>query len=412
VDLDIVGVPPAGAYETRLVLAADVDLDGRADLVIGEDDLWENDPDSLHVIRNLGGADFLIAESCVVPPSTPWGEPKLSQLLAGDLDRDGFADLMWCEFHYAGPGLVQVLRNDRVGGFVSLPEAYLEPSEDPVVSVHDFDGDGLPDLAAFSPYSDEGVSRLAVHRNLGGGRFESPDGGVPALWHGLPHYAVSLAFADLDLDTRPDLLVGYRGYSYPYPSGVGTMLNLLRDYPTPVEISLGIATVENGRVRLSWRVSSPQPVQATVCRRAGEGAWRDLASVVSDAEGRIAYLDAGVMAGERYRFRLRYTIDDRTAYSDEVEAVIPVLEFALRGGTPNPSHGELLVRFSLPSNGPATLELLDLGGRRVGGAAIESAPPGPRTARFAPGRALPAGVYWLRLVHAGRSAFAKVVILR
>ncbi|HEY6193832.1 MAG TPA: T9SS type A sorting domain-containing protein [Candidatus Eisenbacteria bacterium] len=79
---------------------------------------------------------------------------------------------------------------------------------------------------------------------------------------------------------------------------------------------------------------------------------------------------------------------------------------------PNPARGELSVALSLPASGPATLELLDLAGRRVAVRAIPAAGPGPRTESFArEARSLPAGMYFVRLSQSGASVVRRVVLL-
>jgi len=89
--------------------------------------------------------------------------------------------------------------------------------------------------------------------------------------------------------------------------------------------------------------------------------------------------------------------------------------FALEGAQPNPATGAsgFSVSFSLPGDAPATLELLDLGGRRLLGREVGSLGGGRHTVSWQRESAgLPAGLYILRLSQAGRAASSKVVLVK
>jgi len=72
----------------------------------------------------------------------------------------------------------------------------------------------------------------------------------------------------------------------------------------------------------------------------------------------------------------------------------------------------LHVAFSLASSAPATIELIDLAGRRVHAEAISEPTPGPRTLRLMPGRALSPGIYWARLEQGEHRNAIKVLVLQ
>ena len=111
-------------------------------------------------------------------------------------------------------------------------------------------------------------------------------------------------------------------------------------------------------------------------------------------------------------YRLGLGDQDAAAALGEVWLDIPVAaSLALYGLQPNPSRADLVVAFSLATREPATIELLDLSGRRA--LVLPLGAPGPGSyrvklgdrGRFAP------GVYWLRLTQGARSATRKVVVL-
>jgi hypothetical protein len=86
---------------------------------------------------------------------------------------------------------------------------------------------------------------------------------------------------------------------------------------------------------------------------------------------------------------------------------------SLRGAIPNPStDGVLRLSFTLVSSEPATLEILDLAGRRLVRRNVSGL--GPGTHELEVGKAVPLaeGVYVIRLTQRGRSVLTKASVLR
>jgi len=88
------------------------------------------------------------------------------------------------------------------------------------------------------------------------------------------------------------------------------------------------------------------------------------------------------------------------------------IEAGLRGVWPNPGRGDrAIVSFALASAEPATLELVDVAGRRVLERAVGTLGPGGHQLDLAGGRRLPAGVYMVRLTQGPRSWTTRVAIV-
>jgi hypothetical protein len=86
---------------------------------------------------------------------------------------------------------------------------------------------------------------------------------------------------------------------------------------------------------------------------------------------------------------------------------------ALAGTLPNPSRdGRLRVRFSLPSSEPAMLELFDVSGRRIDAREVGNLGPGGHSVDLSADRALPDGVYLIRLTHAGNVRTSRAAVVR
>jgi hypothetical protein len=87
--------------------------------------------------------------------------------------------------------------------------------------------------------------------------------------------------------------------------------------------------------------------------------------------------------------------------------------FALNGARPNPAGRNLSVSLTLAGQGPATLELLDLTGRRIVTRELGSLGPGPQTVTLdREVTQLVAGVYLVRLREGSRLATIKLCVIR
>lgn len=86
--------------------------------------------------------------------------------------------------------------------------------------------------------------------------------------------------------------------------------------------------------------------------------------------------------------------------------------FALAGTFPNPARGaRFTVALSLDLDAPASLEVLDVSGRRWWAGSLGPLGPGSHAVQVVPARSLPAGVYLLRLVQANRERRGRFVVV-
>jgi hypothetical protein len=90
--------------------------------------------------------------------------------------------------------------------------------------------------------------------------------------------------------------------------------------------------------------------------------------------------------------------------------------FRLAGNHPNPFNPSTQVRFTLAVPGLATVEILDLQGRRVRALVRAELPAGPATVAWdgldGAGRAVPSGAYLARLAGGGQVATRKMMLTR
>jgi hypothetical protein len=71
-----------------------------------------------------------------------------------------------------------------------------------------------------------------------------------------------------------------------------------------------------------------------------------------------------------------------------------------------------VVSFALPGPGPATLELLDITGRRLASREVGGLGPGRHLANLGGTTGLTPGVYLVRLTRAGRSLVARASVVK
>ena len=185
------------------------------------------------------------------------------------------------------------------------------------------------------------------------------------------------------------------------------------DGPTPTTLSLVRADAAPDRVSLLWHRAEGEVPEATIYRRTPSDEWFSLGTSRFDGGGRLAFDDRAVEPGARYAYRLGYVEHGVHSFSTEAWVDVPrAFTFALEGAIPNPATDALAVAFSLPAASPATLDLLDLAGRRVESREVGTLGAGRHLLRLDPAPRPAPGVYWLRLVRGDNILKSKVVITR
>jgi len=182
---------------------------------------------------------------------------------------------------------------------------------------------------------------------------------------------------------------------------------------TAVLVSLVRSDASDEGIRLEWLVDGALGASFTAHRRDDVEDWRAIASLSPDGSGHLVLLDRDVHPGGRYDYRLGVVGEGGERYYGEITVIVPDRStLRLEGARPNPSPGAVTVAFTLGSDAPATLELLDLAGRRVLAREVGSLGRGEHVLRVAEPGALRAGLYLARLVQERSTLTAKVVIAR
>ena len=168
-----------------------------------------------------------------------------------------------------------------------------------------------------------------------------------------------------------------------------------------------------------WDVQSATGTHAAVYRQDAGGPWTASAEGEVGLDGRLAYDDATVQPGNDYSYMMVVASQRGETFGGETVVSVPATtgvdpgrqtEFALAGPVPNPAIDKLSVSFTLPSTAPASLELLDVAGRRWLDREVGSLGAGLHRIDIATAGQIPPGLYFLRLSQSGRVASSRVAI--
>jgi len=195
-----------GTDSPRCLTVADVDGDGKLDILIGD-----QATSSVLVYRNIATPGTLTTGSFAAPVSFAAGSYPHG-LRVADLNGDGLPEILVA--NHSGNS-ISILRNIGSAGSLTTnsfaPQSTLAAGPNPTdVAIADFNGDGQPDLVTTA----FGGNQLSIFRNV------ATPGAAVSNWFmldtTLPALAGSLEFAlaDMDGDAKTDLIVAsVHGYA-------------------------------------------------------------------------------------------------------------------------------------------------------------------------------------------------------
>ncbi len=221
---------------------------------------------------------------------------------------------------------------------------------------------------------------------------------------GWPPFGVRLAptahqaSAVMDSDGNHGVVVAWRELG-----GIGSRLGAFANaWREDVVVSARPSFVASSRgeegLELVWHAGSADLGAPSVERRGESSGWVALGSPESIPSDRLRFLDRAPLSGERsaYRLALRDAGGDVTWSEEAWIEPEDGPRLTLSGFARNPSPGRPTIRFALPDERVARLEIVDVRGRRVGSQELRGYGPGSHVLE---GPRLSAGVYWVRLRH-------------
>jgi hypothetical protein len=193
-------------------------------------------------------------------------------------------------------------------------------------------------------------------------------------------------------------IVAWAEYDSDRPGAGGIYAQrLVPDGPVAVQLSLVGANAEPGNVSLHWYATGAAMLAATVERRSENGEWTALGAVSADGAGHLRYEDGSVASG-RFGYRVTWTEDGTVRHAGEAWVDVPdAWRLALSAPRPNPGSGPASFAVTLAERSAASLELVDLQGRRVAHRDIGALGAGRHTITIDEAATLAPGVYLARL---------------
>jgi hypothetical protein len=192
-----------------------------------------------------------------------------------------------------------------------------------------------------------------------------------------------------------------------------------------VEIEETSAEVRERDVLLRWRTSLDVRNVSFHVYRKDAGEFGDGIGVrltrepLTSRNGEYEFVDTGVRSNHNYEYRLEMTGDP----SGPLIRTIPVhvghlrWSFAIRVVRPQPASGPLTIAFELPDRGRASLDVVDVGGRRVQRMLEAELDEGAHEANLdlrrmgEAGRPLATGVYFAVLRFNGRTEAKRIIVM-
>jgi len=202
-------------------------------------------------------------------------------------------------------------------------------------------------------------------------------------------------------------------------SDISDLAFAIVDVVTPTLLTQFTAASVGPGIELRWSFGDPGRFGSVTVERAesASGPWTTPVVELRQEEGVSIAVDRSVESGRTYWYRILATSGSSHMTFGPIQATAgeAILEFALRQPLPNPTSSTSRVDFALPRESRVDLAVYDMQGRRVVTLVDGVLPMGRHQALWtgtAAGRAVSAGVYFVRLNAPGVNLTRRLVIAR
>ncbi len=256
-------------------------------------------------------------------------------------------------------------------------------------------GNGIPDVPV-NAFVIDPVTPTNVYAGTDVGVYRSTDGG--ANWSPFTTGMPVVAVFDMAIQGPSRILrVATHGRG---------MFERLLDAPVATELALVGSEIVGGKPRLTWFSADGAGEAVTVYRRPVPGDWETAATTYVNGTGLVSYEDASAVPGRSYEYEVGLRNGGREVRLGRVWVDVP-----FGRGLAVKSSGGLRFALTLPTAEHARLELVDVTGRRIREMDLGSRQPGDVEIALDANGVQP-GVYWARLMQAGRMASTRVTLLQ
>lgn len=417
--------------------AGDVDGDGYTDVVVGAMGEGTNGrPDGAGRVYVFSGEDGSVLHALVSPNEEAYGHFGGHVACAGDVDNDGFSDVIVGAKEGpgaspAGAGRAYVFSG--VDG--SVIYALASPNEESyghfgadVSGGGDVNADGHDDIVVGAPSEDSNSSLIGAGRAY---VFSGMDGSV---MYSLvsPNeeedgsFGISVSGGgDVDNDEYDDVIIGAYGEDPgPSPSGAGRAY-VFSGFLIPVELAGFTGAVESGKVILRWATLSEHENFGFHVYRSPESinAYVRITDAIIPGAGNscvrhdYSYTDEDIIAGGIYSYKLAdIDFQGQETLHGPVSVTVMPSELTLHGAYPNPSNNDVAVRFSLGEAGHVRLDFYNLAGELVRMLADGEMEEGLHELRWdgtdESGRMVPPGAYTYQARSRGTGRSGKLILIQ
>jgi Bacterial Ig-like domain (group 3)/FG-GAP-like repeat len=322
------------------VVAADVNGDGKPDLLVGSTCILSpyNCADLVGVLLGNGDGTF----QTVVTYNS--GEGYQSSVQVADINGDGKLDLLLANLD---SNTVGVLLGNGDGTFQAVVTFGSTGQYAESVAAADVDGDGKPDLLVLNEVcGGTDIGCIGVLLGNGDGTFQ------PAVTYGSGGEALSMAVADLNSDAKPDVVVA--NYSV-----LGVLLNNTRKGKSPTSTSLVSSlnpSIYGQKVTWTATVTTSGSITPTGIVRFTWGGYT-IGSAILNSGGVATLTRANLNAGT-FPLTAVYLGDAANVGSTSAvvnQVVVQTTSSATLTSSPNPSAQGQAVTFTAKISSPTVI---------------------------------------------------------